>query len=261
MADEWKKLLDDAGLSPEERATAEAAFAIPGLQRAANTGVIHQAEYSRKMDELAKETKRLTDNWNKANDEYVAAMSERDTTIAERDEATRKLAEAERKLAEATAQPVVPAVDTSKFVSADAFDERLKQFAAGQTAYFGDTLEAVDEIAALTGTRVPAKKLLQDAMTAGKTPLAYAEETYQLSAKRTEQAAAARQKEIDEAVERGYQKRVGEEANPATRTVGSSKDPFYVPQPSGEAKNPWDETEVPQAEQTLLSELMQVGRS
>lgn len=256
---EVQKLIDAAGLSSEDRAKALEAFNIEGLGKVVRDGVLMRADYSRKMDELRVKTETVEANWKKANDEYIRMQQDLEATVAEKEEAARKLAEAETKLRDSAAQPVTPPtppIDPAKFLSVEAFEAEKKRIAAGQLAMSLDVLEAADRVQAITGTRISPKKLAIDAIAAGKDPAAYAEETYGLSAKEAEAAAAARKKELDDAREEGYRRAIAEAANPATRPLDASKDPFYVPKPEGgTAVQPWDMTDRPADEVAFEAEL------
>lgn len=264
MDAELAKILDAAGLTGDDRAKAEAAFSIEGLGKIVKDGVLMRSDYSRKMDELTARQRTLEANWQKANEEYLDMQKSLEATQAQKDAAETKLREAEQKLTATIVPPTPPApvVDETKFLTKEQHAEELKKLMAGQTAYFGDTLEAQDRINALTGTRVPAKEILAKSLEANKTPMQWAEETYQLAAKAEERDKAAREKELKDAEDRGYQRHVAEQANPQTRVMESSKDPFYVPKPAeGDAKQPWDLTETPADEQALLTELNNVARA
>jgi len=256
MDKELQEILDAAGLSAEDRAKAEAAFSIEGLAKTVKAGTMRQADYSRKQDELAKRTQELNDAWEKANTEYVGVMDDYESTQKERDEAKKRADAAEAKAAEATKKAEEAKVDTSKLLTQEQLDERLQKYAAGQTAYFGDTLEIIAEHHKLFGTSVNPKEIIQQSMEAKKTPMQYWEEKYNVSAKRKELADAAEKTKNEEAEKRGYQKRVEEEANPATRDLSPSKNPFFVPKSQdGKDVQPWDSEGPTQAESELLNEL------
>lgn len=251
------EILDKAGLSAEQRTAAEAAFSIEGLGKVVKDGFMRQSDYSRKQDELRKKEATLEANWQKANAEYVAMQTElaevqadRESTVAEKAEAARKLAEAEAKLADAAKNQI----DPTKFVSVEDFDRKQREYAAGQSAYFGDILEIAAEHQQLFGTKISPKQLMKECIDAKKTPLEYWEDKYQVGAKRTEIAAAAETAKQTEWEKKGYEKRIAEEANPATREPRASENPFYV-KDAAEGKQPWDESDTPASEQKFLHEL------
>ena len=218
-----------------------------------------RSDYSRQSDALRAEKERIAENWRIANEEYQRMQGDLSTSQADLD-AAKAAADAARVEAEAAKAKVI---DPTKFVSVEDYQAKLAQFAAGQTAYFGDTLEAVELIRDLApGTKVTAKSLLLEAQAAGKTPLEYANEKYKIQELQSARETAAREKEIAEAVQRGRDAAVAEMANPATRPMAESKDPFYVPKPDGTGgQNPWDDKTPPPAEVTLLRELQSAGRA
>jgi hypothetical protein len=250
MDAELAKLLDAAGLSKEDREKAEAAFNIEGLSKAVKDGVMMRSDYSRKQDELTKQRKELEAKWNAANAEYIEMQITLDSTQAEKDAAAANLADAEAKLAEAQKNQI----DPSKFLSAEEFDKRQKQIVAGQAAYFGDVLEIVADHQQLFGARLSPRQLMQDCIAASKTPMDYWNEKYNVPAKREEIAKADEAKKLTDAENKGYQKRIAEEANPATRQPRASENPFYV-KDAPEGKQPWDEVGTPESEKALLKEL------
>lgn len=256
MADEWKKLLDDANLSPEERKNVEASIGgVDKLIDTLNKGVMRQADYSRQTQDLKKERETLQSNWDTANEEYKAMLADNESTKAElekakkdRDEAAQKLKDAEEKAKGAT-------VDTSKFLTAEQFEERQRTFAAGQTAYFGRTMKIMREHKALFGSDLDPEEFIQEAIAAKKTPDVYWEEKYNVKAKRKEISDADEKKKLDEAEKRGYEKRLTEEANPNLRQMDASKQPFYEGSNDGKSIQPWDDEQTPQAEADFVNEL------
>jgi chromosome segregation ATPase len=241
------KFLNDLGLSSEERAKVNDAFSIEKLRKGVESAGMRQSTYARKEQELEAQRRTLQENWDKANAEYLAALADRDSTAAEKAELAQKLKDAEDKINKA------PQMDPTKFVSREDHDRALREFAAGQTAYFGDTLEAVEQIRDLAGSKVSHKQLLQEALAAKKTPLEYAEEKYQLQAKRDERAKKADEERLEQVRKEEREKVISEMANPATRPLKPSQEPFYRPQE--ENKNPWDEESTPKHEADLLNEL------
>lgn len=247
------KLLDELGISGDDRAKAEEAFSIPSLADGVRKGFMRQSDYSRKQDELKKKSDQLEANWKKANDEYLRMQTDLESTQAERDAAAAKLTDAEKKLSEA------PQIDLTKVLTPDQFQEKMNTYAAGQTAYFSDVLEIIADHASLfPGEKLNPKQLIRESMEAKKTPADYWSEKYKVEEKRTELAAAAETKKQQEWEEKGYKKRLDEEANPATRTLSSSKNPFYTPE--DEKVSPWDDPTPFKAEQDLLNEIQSVVR-
>jgi hypothetical protein len=259
---ELEKLLASAGLSEEEKKTVEAAFSIEKVGKAVKDGTLAQADYSRKMNELSEERKELQAKWDTANKEYIqmqsdldATKAEKDAAAAEREAAAQKLKDAETKLADADKNKF----DATKFVSVEDFDKRQREIQAGQTAYFGDVLDIVAEHRKLFGQELSPKQLMLDCITAKKTPMEYWGEKYQVQAKRDTIAKEQHDKEITEAVKSGYDKRISEEANPATRQMETSKNPFYT-KDAAEGKQPWED-EAPPASETKLLEELQASRA
>ncbi len=258
MDAELAKILEGvSGLTPEQKTAAEAAFNIDALAKTVKDGFMRQSDYSRKQDELKKERERLEANWNTANEEFLAMQRELEetrasvgSTAAEKNEAARKLKEAEDKLTEA----VKNQIDPSKFLSKEDFEKQQQSVLAGQTAYFGDVLEVVAEHQALFGQKLSPKQFMQDCIAAKKTPMEFWQEKYNVASKREEIAKGAEEKKQQEWETKGYQKRIAEEANPATRQPRSSENPFYV-KDAPEGKQPWEESETPLAERKLLEEL------
>jgi hypothetical protein len=248
-AGDFKKLLVDAGLSAEEIAETEKAF-NPKAIEAVEKGVMRQADYSRKQDELAAERRELEAKWERANAEYQRMFTESESTQAERDEAKAKLQEAERKLSSQ------PQIDPSKFMTPEQYLEKQREYAQGQTAYFGDILEIADEHRELFGKRISPMELIQKAQEAKKVPRQFWEETYQVTAKRDE-LAKSREEEKANAIRKEEREKVIAEfsRNPESRPLSSSKSPFYTPE--GEGKSPWDDQGPSEAEQKFLGELLQ----
>ena len=244
-----EQLLNDAGLTGQDRDDALAAFSNEKLASAVAKGAMRQSDYSREMDKLQK-------NWKIADAEYRRMQTDFSTTQAERDEAKAKLAETETKLA--TAQ-TTPQIDTSKFLTMEQVAERERTMASGQMAYLGDLMESVSEYEQLFGKKISHKQVMQEAMVAKKTPIEYMEEKYQLQAKRDEKAAAEKVAYENTIREDERKKVTGEFLNPATRPMRESENPFWQ-STAAEAKNPWDDT-APTAEETaLVAALSNVGR-
>jgi DNA repair exonuclease SbcCD ATPase subunit len=256
MAGEWKSALA-AVKDPAKRAELEKALSDVGeLADELDKGYLRQSDYSRKQDELKREKETLQTNWNKASEEYTAmqqelqdVLADRDSTKAEKDDAAKKLKEAEDKLKAA------PQVDTSKFLTNEDFEKKQREYAAGQTAYFGRTLKIIREHNKLFGNDLDPEEFIQDAMAAKKTPDEYWEEKYQVKAKRDELAKTAEEKKEKEWLKKGREEAISEMANPATRPLDSSKNPFYETSKEGKSLQPWDVEEAPDAEREFFKEL------
>jgi hypothetical protein len=244
-----EQLLNDAGLSGAERDDALAAFSNEKLGKTLKQATLRQSDYSRKMDELQT-------NWKKANEEYLRMQTDFGTTQTERDEAKAKLAETEAKLA--TAQ-TTPQIDTTKFFTREEVEARERTMASSQMSWMGDVLEGANEYEQLFGKKISHKTLMQEAMAAKKAPLDYLEETYKLSEKRAEKAAAEKVAYENTIREDERKKVTGEFLNPATRSLRESENPFWQ-STAAEAKQPWDDT-APTAEETaLVAALANAGR-
>jgi hypothetical protein len=164
---------------------------------------------------------------------------------AELEQAKREKLEAESKLREALGRKQTE-IDTSKFVTAEQLEAQRKRDAASQTAYWGDTLDAVADVERVTKQRISPKTLIQEAIAANKTPLAYAEEKYKLSEERAKQAKEVHDKELADERKKGREEAFAEMANPHTRPLEDSKSPFYVAKSDQDAAagQPWDENGV-----------------
>lgn len=251
MTTELEKLIADAGLSEEEATKVKEAFNIGNIGKVISEGVMRQATFTRKEAELEAKRKTLEENWEKANTEYVAALSERDATAAEKDELAKKLQDAEKKLT------ALPQIDPAKVVSPEMLTAEMQKMARGQTAYFGRTLKIMREHQQLFGSDFDPEEFVMEAIEKGKTPDVLWEEKYNVSAKRKE-VGEAKAKESEAKIREDERNKVlAEQANPATRALKPSSDPFYVPQVA-EGKNPWDDEAVPESESKLLQELHQV---
>jgi DNA repair exonuclease SbcCD ATPase subunit len=258
MSGEWKKALE-AVKDTAKRAELEKALSEVGeLADELDKGYMRQADYSRQTQELKSKREELQSKWETANTEYQTMLADYskvvedlDSTKAEKEEAARKLAEAEDKLKK------TQTVDTSKFLTAEDFAKKQQEFAAGQTAYFGRTLKIMREHSKLFGNDLDPEEFIQEAIAAKKTPDELWEEKYQVKAKRKELADAEAKRRDDDAEKRGYEKRLAEEANPNTRTLDASKQPFYESAKDGKSLQPWDAEEVPDAERDFVKELQQ----
>ncbi len=243
MAD-LEQLLRDAGASQEEIDRTVAAF-DPARLDVISKATMRQSEFNREFDRIQKEWKTANAQYVQMQNDFTATQAERDAAKDEADAAKAKLTEAEGKI-----------VDTSKFLTQEQLDARQRELAQSQTAYFGDILDIIPEHQDLFGTRIKPKEFLQEAIAAGKPPVDYWEEKYNVKAKR-EEIAAKRTEEREAAIRRDEREKVLAGKVPGT-TLTESKSPFWEPQ--GDAKQPWDSTEVPEAEARFLSELSTIGR-
>jgi chromosome segregation ATPase len=216
-----------------------------------------------KRTEWEADKKKIEENWRVANDEYSTIVNDLDATQKQRDEAQKKIKDAEaaklaaeQRLAEAIKNKPAE-VDTSKFLTQEQLDEKMRQHAGAQTAYFGETLDTVAEVERITGKRISPNQLIKDSIAAKKTPREYAEETYKLAELRTDAEKKATEKRDRENEDKGYQKALAEMRNPALRTLEDSSDPFYVPKTDKGPVQPWEQPEgyVPEDEQKFLQEL------
>ncbi len=212
--------------------------------------------------ELEANLEKINAGFELANAEYSKIIDDLDSTEKEKiaaqaklEEANKAKIEAERKLAEATR--LNPPVDTSKFLTQEQLDAKMREHAIAQTAYFGTTLDTVAEVERLTGQRVSPNALIQEATAAKKTPQQYAEEKYKLGEVRERREKEEKEKHDKGKFDEGYQKALAEMRNPALRTLEASEDPFYVPKEGEKALQPWDQPEgyVPPEEQAFMKEI------
>jgi hypothetical protein len=255
MDPELLKLLDDAGITGDDRTKALEAFSSESLQKAIKNGVMRQSDYSRNMDALKTQRTALEESWTKANAEYVKMQTDFTSTQAERDAAQAKLKEAEDKLAAAAA------IDLTKYVPREELGNEFAKYAAGQTAFFGDVLEIADEHRELFGSKISANQLMKDAMAAKKTPKEFWEEKYQVETKRQEVAKKADDDRIAQIKADARKEAMAELSDPNRRPLAPSDRPFYESTSSdGNAKNPWDDLEPTVEERNLVSALQEAGR-
>lgn len=251
MALNFKEMIDKAGLTDEQKKAAAELFGVDSLTKLIEEDALHQANEAFVADKT-----KLQANWDRANTEFLK-MQERvtnyDATEKELTDARKALADATEKLK--TANPNIDLDKLTKDIT-EVVRGEARTLEMGRGAIELDALECVSAHRDLFGQQLSVRQLVQDALAAKKPVVAYWEEKYNVPAKRTEVAAAAHNKELSDAEERGYKKRIGEEANPATRALSPSKDPFWVPKPATtEAMQPWEATEAPAEETVLLNEL------
>jgi hypothetical protein len=248
----WQEIIDKTpNLTDEQKKMAAEVFGIESLTRGMEESAMHTAN-----EAFAVQKKNLQESWDQASREYVEMqekLQNHEATASELAAAKRDLAVATEKLKTAN-----PNIDLDKLQN----DMLTKLRAENASLELGartmelDALECVAQHRELFGQNLSVKQLVQESLAAKKSPTEYWEERYKVPEKRTEVAKAAHDKELNDAREEGYKKRVAEEAHPATRALQPSKDPFWFPKPDAkEAQNPWDETGPAPEEAKLLEEL------
>lgn len=248
----FKELIDKAGLTPEQKAEAEKLFGVESLTKLIEEDAMHRANES-----FSAEKSRLQANWDRANAEYIEMQGK----VTDHEATAKELADAKKALGEATEKlkTAMPALDLDKLTKdiTTVVRQEAATLEMGARTTELDALECVQAHRDLFGQQLSVRQLVQDALSAKKSPTAYWEEKYGVAAKRQEVQKAAHDKEIADAQEAGYKRRISEEANPATRPLVASKDPFWVPKAADnkESMQPWEATEVPAEEATLLHEL------
>jgi hypothetical protein len=259
MAADWKAALSK--VAPERRAALEAALAeADGFVKELEAGYMRQEDYSKNMDaaKAAREAweaeKALAEETlNKAQDNYNSLYADWTSTAAEKKLAKEALEASQKELNELKAKANI---DPEKFLTVDQYNAKMAEVESGRIAYTTEALDLVEDIASLTKTRIKPGTFIREALASGKPPEQYAEEKYQLSAKREEQAKAEREEHEKRIRDDEREKVVAQYANPATRPMEPSKEPFYVPSADKTAaKQPWELTETPADEVAMLSEL------
>lgn len=244
----FTELINKAGLTPEQKAEAEKIFGIPSLTTLIEETAMHTAN-----EAFSARKSQLEASWNTANEEYKAMLTSTETTAAELTQAKADLAAATEKLKTAN-----PGIDLDKLTAdiTKVVMEKAGVLELGRGATELDAVECVAQHRELFGQSLSARTLVQEALAAKKSPTAYWEEKYGVAQKRSDLAKAATEQHDREVEERGYKKRISEEAHPGARTLAPSKDPFWVPKPATtEGMQPWEATEVPADETALLNEL------
>ena len=249
-----EKLLDDAGITGDDRQKAIDAFSVESLGNAIKNGVMRQSDYSRNMDAWSAQKKTYETNWAKANTEYNAMLADLASTQAEKAAAATKLKEAEDKLA------TTQLIDPAKYISVDAYKSDMQKFAAGQTAFIGDVLEITDEHRDLFGTKLNPNQLMKEALAAQKTPKEYWTEKYAVPAKREEVAKTADDARIAAIKAEAKKEALAEYSNPSSRPLRDSDRPFYESSDGDTTKNPWDDNGPTEQEKNLVSALQEAGR-
>lgn len=248
MALNWKDIIAKSNMTAEEKATAEKVFGTESLTTAIEEAAMHTANAAFEADR-----NKMQQQWDTANAEYVRMQNDTSATAAELTKAKADLAEATEKLKRAGEVDFTKVTDALRTELTD----HVNKMQLGRGAYEVDAIECVAAHRELFGQTLSVRQLIEDALAAKKPVQAYWEEHYKVGEKRSEIAKAAHDREIEAAKNEGYAKRVAEEANPATRPLTESKNPFWVPKQgaTNEGVNPWDATDAPPEEQALLREL------
>lgn len=249
----FKEIIEKTpGLTDEQKKMATDLFGIESL-----TTLIEETSMHRANEAFAATKAEMQANWDRANTEYISMqekVANHDATAAELTKAKADLAAATERLK--TANPNIDIEKMTKDIT-EVVRNEARTLEMGRGAIELDALECADEHRQLFGSNLSVRQLVQDALAAKKSPKEYWEEHYKVTDKRNEVTKAAHDKEIADAVESGYKKRIAEEANPSTRPLTASRDPFWVPKETGkqDAINPWDEGAPPVEETTLMNEL------
>jgi hypothetical protein len=249
---DWKEIVEKAGLTPEQKAQAEALFGVEGLTKLIqkSAGEIAASEYEGRRTELEA-------SWNRANTEYLAMqdkLANHEATVGELEQAKEDLATATERL-----KAAAPNIDLDKLKNdiVAVVRSEAQTLEVGRGAMEIDAIECVAAHRELFGQSLSVRQLITDALAAKKPVAAYWEEKYNVPAKRDEIAKAAHDKEIQDATNAGYQRAMSEREHPGTRPLAESKSPFWVPKADKptEGIQPWDETAAPAEERALLTEL------
>lgn len=240
----------------EKRAKLEAALSeVDEITTELEAGYLRQQDYTRKTQELSTRRQTLETQWTEANSEYQRMLKENEdmqaslsSTQKEKDDAAAKLAAAEKKLQETTQ------IDPTKYVTPEQHQADMQKLAVGYNAYTGQVLKVMNRHQKLYGQELDPEELMKAAAASGKAPIDYWSETYKVPEKEKELAEAAKAKELSEAEQKGYQKRLSEEANPATRTLKPSENPFYTPEDE-KKDSPWDNSTMTPTDTKFIEEL------
>ena len=271
MAGEWKELLKDANLDPAQRTQLEKAIADIDVLAGSvlDNGVKRQADYSRHMNELAEKSKTYDANAAAVAEQYNQLVNYVDAVEAERDAAQRALAEKGTPVTNpnptpvvgaapgSTPNPVIPAGLTRE-EAAQLFKEQAQQLAAGAQGYYGEIFEIQHQHQQLFGKPINGKELMKAATLAKQTPEEYWKTTYNPDAKREEIAKKADDDRITKIREEERQKVLSELANPATRPMKESENPFYTPAGSDQNADPFGDVETP-GDRAMLDALSQLA--
>jgi len=255
MSRALKAILDKV-TDPTKRAALEAELkAVDGLITELDSGYMRQDDYSRKLDEAKvweEEKKVMEENWVKAKAAYTDLLADYNTTSEERKAAREKLEALEKEYSDHKAKN--PPLDPTKVLTLDQYKEQQSQFAAGQAGFFREVLDSQYEIERLTKSRINPSEIVDGALKAGKSPKEFAEEKYKLTELRTKAEEEDRKANEERIRKEEREKVVAEFANPQTRPLQDSKDPFVTVK-EGKAIQPWEQTETPEDEKKMLQEL------
>lgn len=275
MAGEWKELLKDAKLDSAQRATLEKAIADIDVLAGSvlDNGVKRQADYSRHMDELSTKSKTYDENAAALAEQYNQLVAYTDAVEAERDAAQRALtARLENPTvtpnpapvvvgaapgSAANPAPVIPAGMTKEEITT-MLDARARELAAGAQGYYGEIFEIQHEHMNLFGKPINGKELMKEATLAKQTPEEYWKAKYNPDARRTElakQTSDAREATI-RSEERA--KVMSEMANPATKPLSDSQNPFYDPKGTAAEADPFRDAET-DGDRAMLDALSKIA--
>jgi len=244
----------------DKRAALEAELkGIDGFITELDAGFLRQDDYSRKLDEAKTareawetEKKLIEENWTKAKDAYDELVADYNTTADERKAARERLAQVEKELSEHKAK--TPAIDPAKVLTPEQYKEEQAKFAAGQAGFFRDVMATAYEIEQLTKTRVNPADLMDGAFQSKKSAREYAEEKYKLTELRKKAEEEAQKAHDDKIRQEEREKVIAQYANPHTRPLESSRDPF-ITKVDDQPKQPWEITDTPADERKMLDEL------
>lgn len=247
--DELKKegSLDDAAFT-----ALKATFENEKVGNFVKGSVLRQADYSRQSGAIQKAQKDLEDAQtafqqkqeavDKFNGELVTWKAGAETNfnkaIQEREKAERVAQAATARLKSLAAAnglseeevlkdiEVAPVVDkkteqqfdTSKFVSREDIQRGVIESALGEATI----ADIADEVMELTGTRFKRAEFLAEAVKSGKTLEQYAEQKFGIAKLRTDRAAAAIQKQIEDGITAGVTARLSEAGMPGNLAPGRS---------------------------------------
>ena len=263
MAGEWKELLKDANLDPAQRATLEKAIADIDVLAGSvlDNGVKRQADYSRHMNELSAKSKTYDENAAALAEQYNQLVAYTDAVEAERDAAQRALT---TKLENPTVTPnaaapvVVGAAPMTKEEIATMLDQRARELAAGAQGYYGEIFEIQHEHQALFGKSINGKELMKEATLAKQTPEEYWKAKYNPEARRADLAKQTDDARITKIREEERAKVMSELANPATKPLSDSQNPFYDPKGTAAESDPFSDVET-DGDRAMLDALSKIA--
>jgi hypothetical protein len=272
MAGEWKELLKDANLDPAQRTQLEKAIADIDVLAGSvlDNGVKRQADYSRHMNELSEKSRAYDANATALAEQYNQLVAYTDAVEAERDAAQQALTSK----VEPTTTPIVGAapatsatVTTPVTVTPAGFtreetqkliEDRARELAAGTAGYFGSVLSISHQHRQLFGKDIDPSDLIKQAMLAKETPDAYWKKTYNPDARREELAKKADEERVTKIREEERAKVMSELANPATRPLQASENPFYSPAGNDKDSDPFADVET-EGDRGMLDALSKIA--